>query len=281
MRPTLVLGTRLRASLVGIEGRKLGLLFRNWGAWLDDTNTLTFVVPVCPLYAPGPIQESTLLPNPTTIEASRVGGKWLAIKRIVQVLGEQNWLELVRIGICIPFADLGVIGRTTDGLQATLDRHAEVYEKAARELDRESAGRYQISFCRYSEIGVQCDLVIRPDEECPADIVDLPLKERIVERVKRKLRVTELAYGSGELIPRLAREFGESLTVGLLYSYRAPDAQLQKLGNVMVNIERPRSVPSETGRRMEREPSFLFNVARLDLHSWQAQAPTIEVSCDL
>ncbi len=245
------------------KDRDMDIHCQNWDM-LIPRHGLHFVIPVCPLYQEGPINESRLLAEATSIEGSRVSGKWLAVRRLLDVVTE--YCTNINVSVAVVFADLGVISTDAENgeISRILDRHSLIYSQAVEEV-RQLYDRIQFRYSTYRELSVKCDLTISTKEPCPDDLTGFPLEKRVIEWAKRKLQISNLSFTRKNLalIPELVNSFGESLTVGCLYSYLAPDQALSKLGTLMVNIERKRSP--------------LFEVARFDLHSWQAATPTIEI----
>lgn len=249
------------------NGRKIN--FANLDNMIDliENKYLHIMIPVCPLYKHSEsLNDSVLIDSPKSIEQSRVAQKWDAVKSILDLLHtlKSSLLQEISIDITILLADLGIICTSEENILQRLIQHQKVYETATQHL-AESYPELGIHFTTYSAIGVNCSLVINPNETIPIEFSELVEHEQLVEWTKLKLNKRNLSWlpNNKKILDKLISQFGISLGTNFLYSYLAPDKQLENLGNVMINIERGRSV--------------LFKLPYFDLHGFQAYAPTIEV----
>lgn len=225
------------------------------------------VLTLCPLYTSKgqDLGDSALLPNPTDITESRVGGKWRASLGVLKRMRDY----LVSVGgnleVVLVFADKGVIVRNpTPEDEEALRQHEELYQERAKN-DLGGLGIVYI-FQSYSRLEIPYPTFIPFEEGGPTELGVLEREERVVEMVKRQLGRRNLSYShqSRRVIHELVKRYGEILAVGLIASYLAFDQFIPMLGNMLISTERL---------------DILFHLPRFDELGEQSKMPTVEISC--
>lgn len=112
------------------------------------------VVILCPLYAPGTLADSTLIPNPGSISESRVGGKWTVYKQVMAAADDYLKLAGERLKVHAVFADRGILLAHAPGTadHSAADRHSEVYRAAFEGFC--SPRGIQYTYSTFTDIGV-------------------------------------------------------------------------------------------------------------------------------
>ena len=121
----------------------------------------------CPLYQPGSLENSKVMYPPFSISESRVGNKWIALRKSISAVNEyltgiDGKLELVSV-----FANKGVmLGQNPIGEDYTaLEQHKEAYESVLSDFCIQQNIDYQ--FFSYDELGVKFPTFVDPKAGIP------------------------------------------------------------------------------------------------------------------
>lgn len=122
-------------SIAGVEIVNLHRVNKSRG------ETVRIELQYCPLYAPGSLAESSLIPDARGVKeivGSRVGKKWIATQEALKHTADFTRAHGRTLEVVMTFADWGVLAGSPKAANAqVLRQHGEVYEEEARKMCQE------------------------------------------------------------------------------------------------------------------------------------------------
>lgn len=130
------------------------------GEVAPEVNPKVCVV-LCPLYTPGPLEESNLLASPFGISDSRVVNKIHAYSNVLEALQSSIGEWGGKLDLKIAFANKGVLGNHNESEVEQLVYHEEVYRKWFANLNQKL--NIDINFFNYNDLGINFPTFIDMD----------------------------------------------------------------------------------------------------------------------
>lgn len=207
-----------------------------------EDNRLRMNVTLCPLYAQGTMEESTLIDSPDAVRESRVAGKWQTGIEVVRTVEQTLAASDINLHVQFTFADLGVIlNSPTDEDRERLALHRNLYEQAAQEALEPLGVTW--SFQSYSEMEVSFPQFISPSSDklitgSRRDVVDalvreasesVPFDTTAMNRFNKKIR---------PIVTSMVNAFGIDLSRLFLLQYGTFDAVTSRPGDLNCYFER-------------------------------------------
>lgn len=256
--------------LSGAGNRGAKLTFINWENIKNQE--MAFIIPLCPLYAPGNIDKSILLENPQSIIESRVVSKWNFIEDFLKTLASHEIFSGSKKTIHFVLADKGII-TNQNNLEVILKKHSLVYQEAISLLASEYT-QFDFEYTDYTQLEVVFAQSISKENYSVPVATHNPKvdEEMFVSYLKRILAVDNISYSFShkKTIERTLRSFGMHLGAQLLASYIAPNDAFKMIAE---------GYPAAAIVNIERSDSILLQFPFFDAHQWQSHtAPTIAVS---
>lgn len=143
---------------------------------------------LCPLYAPGSLEESLLVSKSGTIYDSRVSGKFDAYQNVIKAMSTHLTEKGGSPRLTSIFANKGILHAdevTTSDLEA-LQNHSMLYQQRLAELSSELGIEHQ--HIDYDDIGVEFPDFVNPGQDVPVDLNIQERKEwKMIDALNRSL----------------------------------------------------------------------------------------------
>lgn len=194
------------------------------------TNNVKLLFPLCPLYEPGPLNSSILIPEPATIESSRVSNKWNAIKTIVSQLHNSVTDQGGNLEILAVFANKGVLLGHDPVLkdEYLLQYHSALYANVLERFLTPMGIKF--TYYDYDTLNVQFPRFVNPLVD--AGNIDPSIMIAQLNQFSQNLGIPNVVNNKKDnrhIINELIKSFGASDTFWLVSGYLAFDYMIPGL----------------------------------------------------
>ena len=130
-------------------------------------------VVLCPLYLPGKLEESKLMPYPAIINGSRVANKMNAYLSVINLMNNCISEFGGKMNLNVVFANKGVLfsGKPGKDQLGYLKHHKDIYAQFFNDFGKMSG--ININFFDYDDFGVQFPIFVDPKASIPVEIADI------------------------------------------------------------------------------------------------------------
>lgn len=183
-------------------------------------------ITLCPLYAHGTLDKSTLIEYPAKISDSRVHGKWQSGVALIKSFNDILNQYMIQPKISFTFADLGVISSNHTGEVDGQLRYSERLYRQAIGEEIEQLG-IECNFSRYSDLRSDFPRFIKPGGGMDKSFTSNKDMDVKMNAMLQRLNDTGIKFSWGfnkKTISKMMSEFGIKITEGLLAQYGMFDA---------------------------------------------------------